>query len=103
MALLRNEPNFYAVDAVPFATSTGAATGAGYALEFNANQLHVYNDRATVVYFGIGTSSPTSALTHRVCSTNGPLVVRDVLFSRFALYCTATSTATYVRCLAIGA
>lgn len=103
MALLRNEPNYYAVDAVPYATSTGAATGAGYALDFNANQLHVYNDRAAVVYLGLGTSTPSSAFALRVCSTGGALVLRDVLLSRWALYCTATSTATFVRCLAVGA
>lgn len=102
MALLRTEPNVYAVDAVPFATSTGAATGVGVALDFNANQLHVWNDRATVVYLGLGTSTPSSDLSLRVCSTNGPLVVRDVLLSRFALYCTATATGTVVRCLAVG-
>lgn len=103
MALLRSEPNVYADSAVPFATSTGAATGTGYALNFVANQLHIYNDRATAVLLALGTSSPSSAMSgqHKTCAGEN-VVVRDVLLSRFALYCTATATGTIVRCLAVG-
>lgn len=99
MPVLRQDPQQYVVnDCVPYTTASQAATG--YTLDFNASRLHLTNARASAVYVALGTSTPTT-VGYRTCAGE-TVAITDVLFSRFAIAATTTTTGTFVYATAWG-
>lgn len=84
-----------------FSSENAVSTASVSDFGFVANEVHVYNDKATPVYVTLNSTAPGTTAGFRTCASDS-LKLSQVMTGYLGLASTTTSTATVARVLAVG-